>query len=104
MSLFTDKMLVWTSQCDIWSLAITSIELALGEPPNSHLDPMQAVFVIPSAQPPALPVGDEWSDNFRDFLAKCLQKDPKLRPSAAELLRHPFVALEVRWQSELLRV
>jgi serine/threonine protein kinase len=31
------------------------------------------------------------SDDFKSFLAKCLQKDFKKRPSASELLKHPFI-------------
>ena len=30
-------------------------------------------------------------DKFYDFLCKCLIKDPKSRPSAEELLHHPFI-------------
>jgi serine/threonine protein kinase len=32
------------------------------------------------------------SPEFHDFLAKCLEKSPKLRPTATEMLKHPFVA------------
>ena len=46
---------------------------------------------IPSRPPPTLAEPDAWSDNFNDFLAQCLQKDPDQRPSATELLEHPFV-------------
>jgi serine/threonine protein kinase len=34
---------------------------------------------------------DEFSTVFRDFIDQCLKKDPKERPSASQLLEHPFL-------------
>ena len=34
----------------------------------------------------------QWSDEFRDFLSKCLQQDPNDRSSTATLLQHPFLS------------
>lgn len=47
------------------------------------------IFNIVKGTPPA--IGERWSEDFRDFVSKCLTKNPKNRPTAADLLRHPFV-------------
>ena len=79
-------------QADIWSLAITAIEMAVGEPPHCDVHPMRAIFLIPQAAPPTLPDPENWSDDFNDFLKVCLVKDPSKRPSAEYLLtNHPFI-------------
>lgn len=42
-----------------------------------------------SKELPAIP--EHLSDDGKDFVRRCLQRNPSDRPSAAELLGHPFV-------------
>ncbi|PRP77295.1 p21-activated protein kinase [Planoprotostelium fungivorum] len=60
-------------EVDIWSLGIVMRELAEGEPP--YIDD------------PPLRDSDKYSEEFHDFMSKCLAMEPALRPSAGELLK-----------------
>eukprot|EP01114_Cavostelium_apophysatum_P014261 TRINITY_DN3652_c0_g2_i1.p1 TRINITY_DN3652_c0_g2~~TRINITY_DN3652_c0_g2_i1.p1 ORF type:complete len:547 (-),score=131.31 TRINITY_DN3652_c0_g2_i1:56-1696(-) len=77
-------------KADIWSLGITCIEMAKGMPPWADVNPMIALVKIPRSEAPKLD-GPNFSDLFKDFVAKCLTKDPSKRLGAAELLNHPYI-------------
>ncbi|CAN7994050.1 unnamed protein product, partial [Ixodes hexagonus] len=78
-------------RCDVWSLGITAIELAQGEPPLADVHPMRALFQIPRNPPPKLKNPAEWSDDFNSFLSLCLVKDYEKRPLMTDLMNHKFI-------------
>ncbi|XP_030963768.1 mitogen-activated protein kinase kinase kinase 1-like, partial [Quercus lobata] len=74
---------------DIWSLGCTVLEMSTRQHPYSHLEGVQALFRIGKGEPPLVP--DSLSRDARDFILKCLQVNPNDRPTATQLLDHPFV-------------
>lgn len=81
-------------KADIWSLGITAIEIAEGRAPYMNYAPMKVLFLTLQNPPPTLSTAasQRFSDKYKDFVASCLQKDPKQRPSAKQLLKHPLFA------------
>ena len=76
---------------DIWSLGITSLEMAEGKAPYAELNPFRVIFIIPKNPPPTLKHSEKWSDSFKDFIGKALVMDPEARSSATNLLEHDFI-------------
>jgi len=69
-------------KADIWSTGITAIELAMGDAPYSDMPPVKVVVEILNSSPPSLPADAPFSRLFRNFVAACLIKEPRQRPSA----------------------
>ncbi|XP_062861470.1 uncharacterized protein map3k19 [Trichomycterus rosablanca] len=76
---------------DIWSIGCTIFEMATGKPPLANMGKMAALFYI-GAQKGSMPsLPDEFTEEAKGFVKACLINEQEQRPSAADLLRHPFI-------------
>ncbi|KAK6152990.1 hypothetical protein DH2020_012629 [Rehmannia glutinosa] len=75
---------------DIWSLGCTVLEMATSRPPWSQYEGVAAIFKIGNSKDtPEIP--DHLSADAKSFIRLCLQREPCARPTASQLLSHPFV-------------
>lgn len=77
---------------DVWSLGCVCIEMASAELPWSECgfdNPFQALFHIGRGGKPQVPA--RLSPGAREFIDLCLDRDPRQRPTAPELLQHSFI-------------
>jgi serine/threonine protein kinase len=78
-------------QADMWSVGCTVIEMATGKPPwSQQFQEVAALFHIGTTKSHP-PIPEHLSADGKDFLLKLLQREPRRRPSASEMLKHPFV-------------
>lgn len=69
------------------------IEIAVGQypyPPETYSNVFAQLTAIVHGDPPELPE-DKYSEEARDWVARCLAKKPEDRATYSELLGHPFL-------------
>jgi serine/threonine protein kinase len=79
----------YDNKVDVWALGVLVYESLMGVTPFGHPDPetasLQAQFRRPASLRPGVSAG------CADFVARVLTKQAGLRPSAGQLLGHPWV-------------
>jgi mitogen-activated protein kinase kinase 7 len=79
-------------RADVWSLGITLVELATNAYPYKDCKTdFEVLTKVLDSDPPSLPDDQGFSEEFKDFVKRCLTKDFKHRPKYDQLLLHPFL-------------
>mmetsp|Transcript_8808 Transcript_8808/g.13180 ORF Transcript_8808/g.13180 Transcript_8808/m.13180 type:complete len:708 (-) Transcript_8808:282-2405(-) len=77
---------------DIWSLGIAVVTVVQGKHPYVSFGSNYWEIVRCICDEDSPNVGLQYSEELRDFVSLCLEKEPSDRPSVEELLRHKFIA------------
>ncbi|CAF0951140.1 unnamed protein product [Adineta steineri] len=82
---------IFGRKADVWSLGCTIVEMLTTGPPWQHLQPIAAIFHIVTCNKPEYKLPENVSKSAREFIDTCLTKDYYRRPSASDLINHPFL-------------
>lgn len=78
---------------DIWSLGMLMLELATGKGYFDGKTPAQITKQLRDMDEGAMTAyldGVDFDERLKDLIGRCLQKDPRKRPSTAQILVHPY--------------
>eukprot|EP01059_Diplonema_ambulator_P032148 TRINITY_DN6160_c0_g1_i2.p2 TRINITY_DN6160_c0_g1~~TRINITY_DN6160_c0_g1_i2.p2 ORF type:complete len:425 (+),score=132.01 TRINITY_DN6160_c0_g1_i2:395-1669(+) len=85
------KGLPYDYAADMWSYGILGLELCDGQPPLMNLPPKQALSYIAQHEAPKLKTRTKWSLECINFMESALVIKPNDRPTAEQLMGHPFL-------------
>ena len=78
-------------QVDVWATGILAYELVVGRPPFEVNDEVQTATMIMFSNNVVYP--PKHSALWADFVKVALEKKPHIRPTALQMLDHPWYAI-----------
>ncbi|KAJ8029821.1 Dual specificity mitogen-activated protein kinase kinase 5 [Holothuria leucospilota] len=83
---------------EVWSVGLFLLEMATGRFPypvaqkGNDLAPIALLQCILNEMPPRLS-SEQFTPQFSEFVASCMEKEPSKRPSPEAVLLHPFIRM-----------
>lgn len=97
----------YSAKVDIWSVGCVVLEMLAGKRPWSNLEVVAAMFKIGKSKS-APPIPEDTltliSQSGKDFLDSCFEVNPEERPTADQLLRHPFLQTDYIFDFKLTKL
>jgi len=87
--LMSQNVKPYNEKVDIWAVGILCYELIVGRPPFEVENEQYTMSLIMNSNNINFPT--HFSKGWSNFVSMTLNKNPELRPSAAELLKHPWI-------------
>lgn len=106
-SIVEDQKQGYSAKIDIWSLGCVVLEMFAGKRPWSNEAVISAIYKIGKTKlAPPIPenIKDLMSNEAKDFINQCCTINPDRRPTATQLLRHPFIKIDSSFKFEDTKV
>lgn len=106
-SIVEDKKQGYSAKVDIWSLGCVVLEMFAGKRPWSNEAVVSAIYKIGKTKlAPPIPesINQVISSEAKDFIKKCFIINTDERPTARELLQHPFMTIDSTFSFETTRL
>lgn len=106
-SIVEDKKKGYSAKVDVWSLGCVVLEMFAGHRPWSNEAVVSAIYKIGKTKlAPPIPqdIDHLISSHARSFINQCFTIDAEKRPTAHQLLQHPFIKEDPEFKFERTRL
>ena len=106
-SIVEDKKKGYSAKVDVWSLGCVVLEMFAGHRPWSNEAVVSAIYKIGKTKlAPPIPrdIDHLISTHAKSFINQCFTIDAEKRPTAHQLLQHPFIEEDPEFKFERTRL